>query len=79
MKIFYFAHIAQALDRREDEVSVPGPVDAEGLWERLIARQPGLRRFRASAKLVRNGEYAAHGEQFADGDEVAVLPPVSGG
>jgi len=79
MKIFYFAHIARALERREDELSVAGPVDAEALWERLIAREPGLQRFRASARLVRNGEYAARGEQFADGDEVAVLPPVSGG
>jgi molybdopterin converting factor small subunit len=79
MKIFYFAHIARALDRREEELSVPAALDTEALWERLVARHPTLGRFRGSAKFVRNGEYAADGERFADGDEVGVLPPVSGG
>jgi molybdopterin converting factor small subunit len=79
MKIFYFAQIARALGRREDELRVPAPLDAGALWTRLIEHCAALAPFRATARFVRNGEYAGLAEQFHDGDEVGLLPPVSGG
>jgi molybdopterin converting factor subunit 1 len=79
MKILYFAHVAKALGRREDELEVSTPVSAEALWERLLALRPGLAPYRASIHLARNGEYAGVAGLFANDDEVALIPPVSGG
>ena len=79
MKILYFAQIARALGRREDELQVPAPLDADALWARLIEHSAALAPFRATARFVRNGEYADPTEQFSDHDEVGLLPPVSGG
>ena len=79
MKILYFAHVAKALGRREDELNFSAPVTAEALWERLLALRPALSQYRASIHLARNSEYAGPHDQFANSDEVALIPPVSGG
>jgi len=79
MKILYFAHVAKALGRREDDLYVPAPITADDLWERLLALRPGLAPYRASIHLARNGEYADAAGEFSNGDEVALIPPVSGG
>ena len=62
----------------EAEVAADG-VDAAGLWKILSGRWPRLSAHRGNTRLARNGAYAAEGEVFAAGDEVALLPPVSGG
>ena len=54
-------------------------VDAAGLWEILSGHWPGLSVHRSNTRLARNGAYARAGEIFAAGDEVALIPPVSGG
>ena len=54
-------------------------VDADWLWRRLIEAHPGLARHRSAVRLARNAEYAGPEERFHDADEVALLPPVSGG
>ncbi len=79
MKILYFAHVAKALGRREDVVEVSAPVTADALWAQLLALRPGLAPFRASIHLARNNEYAGSADLFANSDEVALIPPVSGG
>jgi molybdopterin synthase catalytic subunit/molybdopterin synthase sulfur carrier subunit len=79
MKILYFAHVAKALGRREDELNFPAPVTADALWDRLLALRPALAQYRASIHLARNSEYAGPEDRFGDGDEVALIPPVSGG
>jgi len=79
MKILYFAHVAKAVGRREDEIRVAAPLSADALWEQLLTLRPALAQYRSSIHLARNSEYAGKDEQFADGDEVALLPPVSGG
>jgi MoaE-MoaD fusion protein len=48
-------------------------------WSALVARYPGLGPHREYVRAARNGEYAAWDVVLADGDEVAFLPPVSGG
>jgi molybdopterin converting factor subunit 1 len=45
----------------------------------LAARHPVLERFGARLRVSRNLEFASEDELLEDGDEVAFLPPVSGG
>jgi molybdopterin converting factor small subunit len=45
----------------------------------LLKQFPALAAHRASVRLARNWEYAAPDVRFANTDEVALLPPVSGG
>jgi MoaE-MoaD fusion protein len=48
-------------------------------WEALRQRHPAIEPHRPFVRAARNGAYAAWGVALADGDEVAFLPPVSGG
>lgn len=78
MRILFFAQLREVCGVAEAELAVDG-VEAAGLWEMLVARWPGLAAQRVSVRLARNGVYAGEGEIFLEGDEVALIPPVSGG
>jgi molybdopterin converting factor small subunit len=56
-----------------------GDVDTDGFWRQLLAAHPGLERFRSSVRLAKNSEYVGPDARFHDADEVALIPPVSGG
>jgi len=45
----------------------------------LVERWPALAAHRANTRLARNGAYAGESEIFGADDEVALIPPVSGG
>ena len=78
MRILFFAHLKDIT--RCAEMNLPdGDVDAAGLWRKLIEAHPGLERFRASVRLAKNSEYVGRDARFTDADEVALIPPVSGG
>jgi len=51
----------------------------EDCWTALTLRFPMLASGRSSVRFARNGEYADPETPLADGDEVACIPPVSGG
>jgi molybdopterin synthase catalytic subunit len=48
-------------------------------WEAMAGRYPALRPHRPFVRAARAGAYADWDTPLADGDEVAFLPPVSGG
>jgi molybdopterin synthase catalytic subunit len=48
-------------------------------WDGLVARFPALEPGRSFVRFARNGAYAAADTELAEGDEVAMIPPVSGG
>jgi molybdopterin synthase catalytic subunit/molybdopterin converting factor small subunit len=48
-------------------------------WAALIERFPVLAPGRAAVRFARNGTYAPADTSLDDGDEVAMIPPVSGG
>jgi MoaE-MoaD fusion protein len=48
-------------------------------WTALVERFPDLAPHRGFTQAARNGEAVGWDEQLTDGDEVAFLPPVSGG
>jgi molybdopterin converting factor subunit 1 len=78
MRILFFAHLRDVTHCAEMTLVCDG-VDAAGLWQKIIAVHPGLEKFRASVRLAKNSEYAAPDARFQDADEVALIPPVSGG
>ena len=78
MKILFFAHLKDATGCSQIELDCDA-VDAAGLWDRLVGLHPGLERFRSSVRLAKNAEYVGADARFAKGDEVALIPPVSGG
>jgi molybdopterin converting factor small subunit len=49
------------------------------LWPALTKRHPDLAPMRDTLAFAVNGEYARAEAKVSPGDEVAVLPPVSGG
>lgn len=57
------------------------PVDAtvSTVWERVAREHPDLQGLRAVTRFAVNGDYATPDTPLHDGDEVAFLPPMSGG
>jgi molybdopterin converting factor small subunit len=79
MRILLFAQIKDGVGLAGMELTLSQPLDAGALWQQLIAAQPALAHFRRGTRLARNGEYATAETLFADTDEVALIPAVSGG
>jgi molybdopterin converting factor subunit 1 len=49
------------------------------LWRQLAGEFPELARYERSISTAINADYARMDQVVGDGDEVAFLPPVSGG
>lgn len=79
MRILFFAHLKDVTGTAQAEIELGENVNADALWQRLIAAYPRLARHRPSVRLARNCEYAGADARFDDTDEVALIPPVSGG
>jgi len=60
-------------------VELADGVTAAGLFDHFAAQFPALEAARRSVTVARNQEFADPASLLADGDEVALLPPVSGG
>ena len=79
MRVLFFAQLKDAAGCAAVELPAPAPVDADQLWAGLLEKFPELRIHRPTVRLARNSEYVGGDARFADGDEVALIPPVSGG
>ena len=64
---------------RQLDLELPGGSTIEDAWQALVARVPALAPGRSAVRFARNAEYAPAETHLADGDEVAMIPPVSGG
>ena len=79
MRVLFFAQAKDAAETSELQLALPSGCTAEEVWQLLISARPRLAVFRSTARLARNNEYAADGTIFLNTDEVALIPPVSGG
>jgi molybdopterin synthase catalytic subunit len=79
VRVLAFARLRELLGFGERLVEVPAETTLEALWSRLAVDAPALQGLRASTRFARNGVLAAGGAALADGDEIALLPPVGGG
>jgi molybdopterin converting factor subunit 1 len=58
---------------------VPDGATARTVWDALASEFPAMDRYRGVTSCAVNEEYATFEARVQDGDEVAFLPPVSGG
>ncbi len=63
----------------EREVEMPETSSASDVWSMLGSVDPRLAGWRKAFRLAVNQEYVRDDHPLKDGDEVAVIPPVSGG
>lgn len=73
-----FATLRELAADRTTLTLPPGAVVADA-WAALTQAYPGLVPHRPFVRAARNGAYAAWEAALDDGDQVAFLPPVSGG
>ena len=64
---------------RELRLEVPVGSTVDDAWDAVVGTVPALAPGRASLRFAVNGTYADPDTTLADGDEVACIPPVSGG
>ena len=79
MRILYFAKARLSTGRYEEEISSSEPMEAEIFWKVLIEKHPCLLSLQSSCRIAKNGSFLQPGQRLDPQDEVAVLPPVSGG
>ena len=65
--------------RSAEDCEFPEGADLRAVFESYAVRYPRLRELARSIVMARNQEFAELTERVAEGDEVAFLPPVSGG
>lgn len=81
VRIRFFAMLKRLAGTDSMDYDIKAPVTVGGLKERLGAEKPGLSEILATRSLLVsvNQEFATDDTVVKDGDEVAFLPPFSGG
>jgi molybdopterin converting factor subunit 1 len=79
IRILLFAQARDADGSDSIEWAVSEPQTADALWNWLATQAPRLGALRPICRVACNAEYLADHEIIRPGDEVAVIPPVSGG
>ncbi len=79
VRVLLFGLLKEFLPLPDDSVELPEQATVEQLLHQLIEKTPQVRKFAGSLAVAVNREYAVSNQALHDGDEVALLPPVSGG
>lgn len=79
IRVRLFAIQRELAGTREVPLELADGADVEAAWAALVALHPVLSSGRESLRFARNGDYADPTTTLTDGDEVAMVPPVSGG
>jgi MoaE-MoaD fusion protein len=79
IRVRLFAMQRETAGMRELRLEVPVGATVDDAWDAVVESFPALAPGRASLRFAVNGTYADPDTTLADGDEVACIPPVSGG
>jgi molybdopterin converting factor subunit 1 len=79
VKVLFFGRLKELTGHAEGYVEFADGTTIEQLFAFYSERLPELAKYRSSVVASRNQEFAAWDTQLRSADEVAFLPPVSGG
>jgi MoaE-MoaD fusion protein len=79
VRVLFFGVLKDLAGQAADSLSLPEPATLRDLLNHYEARIPGLRTLSSSIAMSINQQYAGPEAKLQPEDEVALLPPVSGG
>lgn len=79
IQVRYFAGHRDITGSSQEQLELEPGATVATLWELLIARYPRLAPYRGRLLYAVNQDYGTPETELHDGDEIAFIPPVSGG
>ena len=79
VKVKLFARYRDVVGQGEIDVETAPGTTVGALWQMLADRYPPLAALGDSTLFAVNQEYAGRTQELREDDEVALIPPVSGG
>src|SRR5258706_3496977 len=79
IRVLFFGVIRDVVGLREDTLDIAEGGNLGSVFEHYAGRFPRLHGMAASTVLALNQQFSSPSAPLAEGDEVALLPPVSGG
>jgi len=79
VRLRFFASLRERAGSAELVRELSAPISVGELWEALRRERAPLAEFRGSVAFAVNQEYVDSKTTLQDNDEVAFIPPVSGG
>ena len=74
-----FARLRDLAGTGELVREVATPATVRTVWQDLLVEMPALQDYERTMSVAVNADYAKMSATVGDGDEVAFMPPVSGG
>jgi MoaE-MoaD fusion protein len=78
-RVLFFGMLKEIVGKTAEDAEFPEGADLQSVFEFYRGRYPRLGELSRSIVIARNQEFADRTTALAEGDEVAFLPPVSGG
>ena len=75
----FFARLRDLAGSGELVRDVAAPATVKTVWQSLVDEMPALGDYERTMSVAVNADYSKMSAPVNDGDEVAFLPPVSGG
>src|ERR1700744_2892332 len=79
VKVLFFGMLKDIVGRAEDHIEMPDHSRLESVFARYAHQFPQLTELKSSIVLACNQEFRDRSAAIREGDEIAFLPPVSGG
>src|SRR4051794_29579282 len=79
IRVLFFGVLRDVVGVREESLDIDEGGRVETIFEHYASLHPRLREMSKSVVLALNQQFSDLGAALSDGDEVAFLPPVSGG
>jgi molybdopterin synthase catalytic subunit/molybdopterin converting factor small subunit len=79
VRVLFFGMLKDIVGRAEEDLEIEQGCRLGTIFERYAERHPRLRDYGRGIVVARNQQLCSRSDEVADGDEVAFLPPVSGG
>jgi molybdopterin converting factor subunit 1 len=79
IRILFFSVLKERTGEKEIEINMDPPLTTGDLWQHLVRTYASLAPYGGTVKLAVNHAYVDARHPLSDGDEVALITPVSGG